>query len=66
MVDVGFHPEAQAEYQDAFAWYQVRSRQAADRFEAEMERALQAVTDRPMMFPVYDGLDRYVTLERFP
>jgi hypothetical protein len=34
MAEARFHPEAQAEYRAALAWYQARSPQAADRFEA--------------------------------
>jgi hypothetical protein len=39
-MDILFHPEARAEYLDALAWYQARSPQAAERFEAELERTL--------------------------
>jgi len=64
--DVRFHPEAQAEYQAALAWYQARSPQTAARFEAEMERLVQAVSANPRMFPVYDDDQRYAMLGRFP
>lgn len=66
MVDVRFHPEAQAEYQDALAWYQARSPQSADRFEAEMERTLGRIASAPEMFPFYEDEHRFVTLGRFP
>jgi len=37
VANILFHPEAQAEYQAALAWYQARSPQAAARFETEMD-----------------------------
>jgi plasmid stabilization system protein ParE len=64
--EIRFHPEAQAEYQTALAWYQVRSPQAAMRFEAETERVLGLIAANPSMFPKYDEESRFVTLRRFP
>jgi plasmid stabilization system protein ParE len=66
VADVRFHPEAQAEYQGALAWYQARSRQAADRFEAETERVLTLVASNPGLFPRYDDEHRFAMLRRFP
>lgn len=66
MAEVRFHPEAQAEYEGALAWYQARRRQAADRFEAEVERVLGLVTSNPGLFPQYDDEHRFVMLRRFP
>lgn len=66
MVDIRFHPEAQAEYQAALAWYQVRSPQAAARFEAETEHVLESVRSNPSMFPRYDEEHRFAMLRRFP
>jgi hypothetical protein len=37
MVELSFHPEAQAEYAAAIRWYQERSPRASARFEAEVE-----------------------------
>jgi plasmid stabilization system protein ParE len=61
-----FHPEAQAEYQAARAWYQSRSPRAAERFEAEMERVLGLVGTNPDMFPKYDDEHRFAVLRRYP
>ncbi len=66
MDDVRFHPEAQAEYQAALAWYQAHSPEAAARFEAEAERALGLIVTNPGMFPMYDDEHRFVMLRRFP
>jgi plasmid stabilization system protein ParE len=66
VADIRFHPEAQAEYQVALAWYQARSPQAAARFEAETERVLGLVAANPGMFPLYDDEHRFAMLRRFP
>lgn len=66
MAEVRFHPEAQDEYEDALAWYRVRSHQAADRFEAEVERVVVLIAAAPAMFPPYDGVHRFAMLRRFP
>jgi toxin ParE1/3/4 len=61
-----FHPEAQAEYDAAIAWYQTRRPQAATRFEAEVERVIRLIESRPEMFPNYDEEHRFAVLRRFP
>lgn len=65
MANVVFHPEAQAEYQAALAWYQARSLQAALRFEAEVERVLGFISTNPDLFPKYDDEHRFAVLRRF-
>jgi len=64
--EIRFHPEAQAEYQEALAWYHARSPQAAARFEAELERVIGSIAAHPSMFPVYDEENRFSMLRRFP
>ena len=54
MADLLFHPEAQADYDAAIAWYQARNPQAATRFETEVERTLGLIGANPEMFPRYD------------
>lgn len=66
MVNVLFHPEAQAEYQAAFAWYSSRSPQAASRFEAELQHTLGLIQNYPESFPSYDDDHRFAVLKRFP
>jgi plasmid stabilization system protein ParE len=66
VADVRFHPEAQDEYQVSLAWYQARSPQAADRFEAEVERVLGLIAANPAGFPRYDEGSRFAMLRRFP
>jgi plasmid stabilization system protein ParE len=66
VADVFFHPEAQAEYDAAIAWYQARSPQSSQRFETEVERILARIESAPDMFPKYDALHRFAVLRRFP
>jgi toxin ParE1/3/4 len=66
VADLAFHPEAQAEYDAALAWYQARSLRAAARFEADVERTLTAVQANPQAFPAYDDEHRYAVLRRYP
>lgn len=66
MANVLFHPEAQAEYDAAVAWYQSRSLRAASRFEGEVERVLNSIEASPEMFPSYDDDHRFAMLRRFP
>jgi plasmid stabilization system protein ParE len=66
VADILFHPEAQAEYDNAVAWYQSRSPQAATRFETEVERVLSLIDTNPAMFPSYDDEHRFAVLRRFP
>ena len=64
MASLLFHPEAQAEYDAAFAWYQARSPQAATRFEAEVNRVSGLIASGPEMFPNYDDEHRFAVLRR--
>ena len=66
MADIAFHPEAQAEYQTAYAWYQSRSQRAAARFEAELERILGLIATNPELYPSYDDEHRFAVLRRYP
>jgi plasmid stabilization system protein ParE len=61
-----FHPEAQAEYDAAIAWYRARNPQAAVRFEAEVERVLGLIEANPKTFPKYDIEHQFAVLRRFP
>jgi len=66
VASVSFHPEAQAEYDAALAWYQARSLRAAARFEAEMQRTIGLIGSSPALFPQYDADHRFAVLRRFP
>lgn len=66
MANLQYHPEAQEEYQHAYQWYALRSKQAALRFELEVERVLNLIADNPAMFAAYDENHRLAVLRRYP
>jgi plasmid stabilization system protein ParE len=66
VTEVTFHPEAAAEYEHALAWYLGRSPQAAAQFEVAFVAAIEAIQSNPTMFPLCDGLHRFVLLKRYP
>jgi len=66
VAEVSIHPEAEAEYEQALGWYLDRSQQAAARFEAAFDEAVEAIRSHPAMFPRCDEAHRYVSLRRFP
>jgi plasmid stabilization system protein ParE len=66
VAEISFHPEASEDYREAANWYRERSPEAADRFEAEVERVLEFIALNPEMYPPYDAVHRFATLRRFP
>jgi plasmid stabilization system protein ParE len=66
MANVSFLPAAEQDYQEALAWYQARSTQAAAGFEAAIEVALQRIGDSPEMSPLCDNRHRFYVLRRYP
>lgn len=67
MSDIAFHPEAAAEFDEAFRWYAERSEQAAAGFEEAVEEALTAIEANPERWPLIDSRHRIRILEkRFP
>lgn len=66
MAEVAVHPAAEAEYEQALAWYLDRSPEAAARFETAFEEAIEAIRSHPSMFPRCDEIHRFVLLKRFP
>ena len=61
-----FHTEASAEYCDAYVWYADHDPQAADRFEQEVESAIQRIVQNPRRWPKFDETHRKLVLHRFP
>jgi toxin ParE1/3/4 len=66
VANILFHPEAQAEYDAALAWYQARSLRAAALFEIEMDRLLGLIGGNPNLYPAYDDDHRFAVLRRYP
>jgi toxin ParE1/3/4 len=63
-------PEAEADIEDAYAWYEALSSGLGERFLAAVNDALDSVRDTPRRFPhVHQDGDlvvRRVLLKRFP
>jgi toxin ParE1/3/4 len=63
---VEFHPDALAEAEAAAVWYQERSLRAAEGFVGELEKGIDAVSEAPHRWPIYElGCRRY-PMVRFP
>jgi len=65
-VAVELHPEARAEFLAALAWYLERSLDAAQRFSAEVDRAVDLVGEAPDRWPAYLKGTHRVLLRPFP
>jgi toxin ParE1/3/4 len=63
---VELHEEAAAEYDAAFDWYLERSREAALKFDAEVERALTQVLQAPQRWVAGAHRTRKFLLRQFP
>lgn len=50
--EVVFHPEASAEYREAYVWYAQHEPRVADRFEQEVEAAVQRIGEDPQRWPI--------------
>ena len=58
---------AEEEYAASLQWYAERSKKAAERFEAEFARALQAIEEDPERYPTCDDdRHRFYLLKRYP
>jgi len=66
-VNHAFHPDAEAEYLEAIAYYETRKPGLGAVFIAEVEHFLARVCDAPYRYPVQRQPDvRVIRLHRFP
>ena len=63
---VEFHPLAADEAEAAERWYRERNEIAAGRFERELNRAIERISERPEAGSPYLSSTRRVLLRRFP
>ena len=61
-----FHHDASAEYDAAFDWYLERSREAALKFDAEVDRALTQIAQTPKRWTAGPHHTRKFLLRHFP
>jgi plasmid stabilization system protein ParE len=66
MAEVIIASPAERDYAESIAWYVERSVRAAERFEAEFERALDAIARDPDRFPKCDDRHSYCSMRRYP
>jgi len=59
-------PEAQADLEEAYAWYADRGSQVAERFALAVEATVQAIAGNPQQFPVVHRGRRRAGVRRFP
>ena len=63
---VAFHPLAADEAQAAERWYRERNETASGRFQRELDRAIERISERPETGSPYLSNTRRVLLRRFP
>jgi len=63
---IDVHPEAVAEAQAAAEWYRERSNSAANAFVAEIDHAIERISERPELWPLYVQGTRRFLLHSFP
>lgn len=63
---VEFHSLAADEAEAAERWYRGRNETASDRFQSELDRAVDLISDRPDIGSPYFGGTRRVLLHRYP
>lgn len=66
MIELVVCSTAEDEYADALTWYAERSVQAAERFDAEFDQALQTIATDPQRFPRCDDRHHYFLMRDFP
>jgi plasmid stabilization system protein ParE len=66
-VNHAFHPDAEAEYLEAIAFYETRRPGLGTAFIAEVEHLIARICDAPLRYPVERQPDvRAIRLQRFP
>jgi plasmid stabilization system protein ParE len=57
---------AQGEYTQALRWYAERSQRAAEKFDAEFDKALEAISADPRRFPYCEERHQFYLMNRYP
>ncbi len=63
---MAFHEAASAEYDAAFDWYVERNPEAALRFDAEVDRGIEQISQSPQRWAEGPHQTRKFLLRRFP
>jgi plasmid stabilization system protein ParE len=59
-------PEAQAELEDAFVWYEEQRSGLGSEFLDEVARVFRVVEEAPEHYPIVRGVTRRALVHRFP
>ena len=59
-------PEAEADFAQAYAWYEEQRVGLGREFMEEASRCLQSIEQRPLSFALIDALIRRAIVHRFP
>jgi len=54
MLKIDVHPDVYSELEDSQAWYEERARNLGNEFLEEVDRAVSAVQQAPMMWPLHE------------
>jgi plasmid stabilization system protein ParE len=57
---------AEWDFTAALCWYAERRQRAADGFDAEFDKALEAIGADPRRFPLCDERHRFYLMDRYP
>jgi plasmid stabilization system protein ParE len=66
MIDILIGAGAEEDYAESLRWYAERSKRAAEGFEAEFTRVLEAIAANPGRYPLCDDRHRFHLLKRYP
>lgn len=66
MAEILITEGAEEDYTSSLRWYAERSQRAAEGFEAEFARALDAIAAAPDRYPLCDDRHRFYLLKRYP
>jgi plasmid stabilization system protein ParE len=57
---------AESDFTEALCWYAERSQRAAERFDAEFDKAMATIGADPRRFPYCDERHRFYLMDRYP
>jgi toxin ParE1/3/4 len=66
MAELRITSAVEQDYAEALTWYAERDVRAAENFDAEMDRAIQSISEDPGRFPRCDDRHHFYLMRRFP
>ena|SRR3989304_9858443 len=65
-MNIRLHPDAEAEFRDAFTWYEHQRKGLGSEFMLCADEAIERIRRNPEMFPEVHNHIRRVVIRRFP